>query len=213
MQRIKNLLREFGPIYAIVQFIRTNYYRCLGNNKWSGKSCRRVIIGKNNSIKVGKYARLKGTIFRIYGNGNTIKIGKSVRMAKGCNIWIDGDNHTITIGDNSTFNHSVHLCLQEQKTTIRIGEDCQFANTIIVRTSDSHPIYNEQGERINYPKDVEIGNHVWICPHTTIMKNCKIGDGAIIASNSVVTRNIPPHSLAAGIPATVVKNNIRWERV
>lgn len=212
MQHIKTLLKKIRPIVILGQFFRIYYYRFFGNNKWSGVSCRRIIVGKNNNIKIGEHSSLAGTTFRIYGSGNNIVVGKSVRMTKGCNIWIDGDNHSITIGDNSTFNHSVHICAQEIATTIRIGKDCQFANTIIIRTSDSHPIYNEQEERINPPKDVEIGNHVWVCPHSTIMKNCKIGDGSIIGSNSVVTKDVPPYSLAVGTPAHVVKQNIRWER-
>ena len=88
-----------------------------------------------------------------------------------------------------------------------------FSNHIIVRTSDSHPIYDiESSNRINPAKSVKIGNRVWVAPDTKIMKGSVIGDGCVIGSNTMVTNTIPPQSLAVGMPARVVKQNIRWSR-
>ena len=44
------------------------------------------------------------------------------------------------------------------------------------------------------------------------MKGCTIGRGAIIGSNTIVTKDIPPNSLAVGMPAKVVKSNVSWSR-
>ena len=52
---------------------------------------------------------------------------------------------------------------------------------------------------------VIIGNNVWIGDKVTITKGVHIGDGAIIAANAVVTKDIPAYSLAGGIPAKVIK--------
>ena len=87
-----------------------------------------------------------------------------------------------------------------------------FSNTIVVRTSDSHPIYNSQGERKNAPKDVIIGNHVWIAPSCVIMKGSVVGEGSIVASHSMVNKTFPNNSLLAGTPARVVKENVNWTR-
>lgn len=60
-------------------------------------------------------------------------------------------------------------------------------------------------------RSIFIGEHVWICPHSTIMKGVNIGKGCIIGSNSIVTKNIDKESLALGMPARVLKR-VRWER-
>jgi acetyltransferase-like isoleucine patch superfamily enzyme len=44
-----------------------------------------------------------------------------------------------------------------------------------------------------------------------ILKGVKIGDGSAIAAGAIVTRDVPPKCLAAGIPARVIKENIEWE--
>ena len=86
-----------------------------------------------------------------------------------------------------------------------------FSNSIIIRTSDDHPIYEiGTNKRINPAKSVIIGDHVWICPQVTIMKGAKVGKGSIIGSCSIVTKNIPDNSLAVGYPAKVVKTKIQW---
>ena len=53
---------------------------------------------------------------------------------------------------------------------------------------------------------VRIGNNVWIGNNACIMPGVTIGDGSIVAANSVVTKDIPPYSVAAGVPAKVVKS-------
>jgi len=87
-----------------------------------------------------------------------------------------------------------------------------FSNTIIVRTSDAHPIYNAEGERINMAKSVTIGSHVWVAPSSVIMKGAKIGDGSIVASHSMVNSEVPCNCLVAGMPSRVVKTDIHWTR-
>ena len=97
---------------------------------------------------------------------------------------MEGDNISITIGAKTTFTHTVHFCAQENDMFIVVGEDCMFSNSIVVRTSDSHPIYDIRTHtRINPPKPVVVGSHVWIAPNSKIMKGADIGDGAIIGSN------------------------------
>ena len=60
-------------------------------------------------------------------------------------------------------------------------------------------------------KPIKIGNHVWIGQRATVLKGVTIGDGAVIAAGSIVTRDVPPHSLVGGIPAKVLKENVEWK--
>lgn len=107
----------------------------------------------------------------------------------------------------------VQLCAQESGRQIVVDEDCMFSNNIIVRTSDSHPIFDkETNERENVAGDVYIGKHVWIAPNSKIFKGVRIGEGAVIGSDTLVTKDIPAHSLAVGHPAKIVRNDICWTR-
>lgn len=55
---------------------------------------------------------------------------------------------------------------------------------------------------------VVIGNNVWIGDKATILPGVTIGDGAVIAANAVVTKDVPAYSVAAGNPARIIKKNV-----
>lgn len=181
-------------------------------NKGYG-SYKKLIRGSNNQIIIGQGTCMGNTMFHIIGNNNKIIIGDGCTIGKGCSFWMEGNDITITIGSGTTFTQFCHFNAQENGARIDVGEDCMFSNKIIVRTSDSHPIYDlTSGERINSPKPVIIGRHVWIAPDSKIMKGAIIGDGCIIGSNTMVSKQIPANALAVGMPAKVVKEGVRWTR-
>lgn len=80
----------------------------------------------------------------------------------------------------------------------------------VIRDNDGgkHRILSENYEN---SKPIVINNHVWIGENSVILKGVTIGEGAVIAASSVVTKDIPPHCIAAGSPAKVIKENIDWE--
>ena len=95
---------------------------------------------------------------------------------------------------------------------IEIGEDCMISNNIIIRTSDSHPLYSKEGIRFNPARSVKVRNHVWIAPQSTILKGAVIGNNVIVGSKSLVTKTIMDDCLCAGIPAKIIKENVKWTR-
>ena len=122
-------------------------------------------------------------------------LGDNVLMKNDCRIMITGNNCTVEVGDKTTFTHHCQLEAQEEGSHIIIGEDCMFSNNVLVRTNDSHYIYDAKtGTRTNPPADVTIGNHVWVAAYATVMKGSKINDGAVttakIASGAVTASNI-----------------------
>lgn len=172
-----------------------------------------MLTGGGNQIIIGKGSVLDHVRIRINGNNNTIRIGNNCYIGKNCSLWLEGNGLLIDIGDKCTFTHDTQLCAQENNSKIIIGNDCMFSHHINVRTSDSHFIYDTQnGQRLNMPLDVIIGNHVWVAPEVKIMKGCKIGNGSIIGSNAVVTKDVSENTLAVGIPAKTVKSNVSWTR-
>lgn len=180
------------------------------------KGCAKLnkdIKGNNNKIVIGRDSFVQNCQVRIHGNNNKILIGGGTHIGHGCSLWIDGDNIEINIGNNVTMSRDVQLCAQESGRRITVGEDCMFSNNIIVRTSDSHPIFDkESDERENYSRDAFIGKHVWIAPNSKIFKGVSIGEGAVIGSDTLVTKDVPAYSLAVGHPAKIVRSGIKWTR-
>lgn len=93
-----------------------------------------------------------------------------------------------------------------------IGRYCSIANDVVIAASE-HPIENFSTHPISY--DVEnypgketktiIGNDVWLGTRCIIKKGVTIGDGAVVAANAVVTKNVPPYAIVAGVPTKIIK--------
>lgn len=64
-----------------------------------------------------------------------------------------------------------------------------------------------------YKGDTVVGNDVWIGTNVTIMPGVHIGDGAIIASNATVTRDVPPYSIVGGNPAKEIKKRFSEDKI
>lgn len=84
-----------------------------------------------------------------------------------------------------------------------------IAPNCVVTDSDFHALWPAETRHIEpafeRDADVTIGAHVWIGMNSLILKGVTIGDGAVIAAGSVVVRDIPAGSVAAGVPAKIVK--------
>ena len=213
--KLSCIWRVLRPLSRLIFTIKTRdilSHKAKIENKGYG-SIRKYILGRNNSVFVGEGTSMSSPLIRIVGTGNKLIIGQQCKIGPGCEFWLEGNNVTITIGKNTSFTNDVEVNAQEDGSSISIGEDCMISNHIIIRTSDSHPIFDiDSGKRINLAKSVSIGSHVWIAPHSTIMKGTSIMDGAIIGSNTIVTKDVPSNSLAVGMPARVVKHNIKWTK-
>lgn len=212
---IKKLLRKNFYLWKFAFSIKSIIYHYGGGLEVYNHGCARIkrsVVGKNNTLTIGQDSIIHNLDVFIRGNSIRIEIGNGVIIGKGCSIRCEGDNIKVIVGNNTTMTRDVHICAQENESCIVIGEDCMFSNNIIIRTSDSHPIYDISGIRINLPQNVRIGNHVWIAPESTILKGVIISDNAIVGSKSLVTKDVESSCLYAGIPAHVIKRNINWTR-
>lgn len=139
-----------------------------------------------------------------------------ILLEKGSKLTVDGPFHIYANSYIRLFPES-HLILHggfinenvqiSCGDTIEIGTDATIGRDVCIRSHDGHYI-EEEGYRISAP--IKIGNHVWIGQGATILKGVTIGNGAIIAAGALVTKDVPERSIAAGVPAKVIRENVRW---
>lgn len=90
---------------------------------------------------------------------------------------------------------------------ITIGKGCAIARDVIIRDTDAHQLLNSTHPMT---QEVSISEHVWIGNRAIIMKGVTIGNGAVIAAGSIVTRDVPAKCLVAGVPAKVIREHVEW---
>lgn len=169
------------------------------------------IIGDNNRIEIGRGSVLSNVHFRIRGSGHRIEFGENCRVSRGAVLWFEDHDGLLQVGAGTTM-VDVHIAVTENSRVV-IGEDCMFANDIDIRTGDSHSVIDTQtGERLNHAGDILIGWHVWIAPHTIVLKGVNIGENSIIATGAVVTKSCEPGVIMGGNPAKVIKAGVSWKR-
>lgn len=114
-------------------------------------------------------------------------------------------------GENT---QAMGLTLVCENSEFICGKNCLFSGGVCVQSSDQHGIIDlASGEILNSSfSSVILENHVWIGRNVTLLSKAYIGKSSIIDSNAVVTNKIQSYSIAVGIPAKVVKENITWSR-
>ena len=135
-------------------------------------------------------------------------------MGEGCfmqgPIYIHYGIHT-KIGDRLFAN--VNLTIQDD-TRVTIGDDCNFGPNVTIVTP-VHPLLPDERKSLRLPdgtqghmcyaKPVTIGDNCWFGAGVTVCPGVTIGENCVIGAGSVVTRDIPANSLAAGVPCRVLR--------
>ncbi len=115
------------------------------------------------------------------------------------------------IGKN--FFGNFNLTVQDD-AEVTIGDHCNFGPNVTIvtpihpmRADERREMLNAEGEvkRFCYAKPVHIGNDCWLGACVTVCPGVTIGDGCVIGAGSVVTRDIPPGSFAAGVPCRIIR--------
>ena len=194
----------------------------IGNNVeflGNGQNTSVWISGNNNFVKIEDNCKFLNVQFFVQGDNNKIHIHKNCSVVY-TDFHIESDcvkkQNTIAIFGGTTIHgrseKRVEIFLDEG-TNVVIGSDCMLSNNILIRTTDSHSILDKNGVRINFAKDVEIGNHCWIGANATILKGVNISDKNVVAAGCVCTKSFEKsNTIIAGCPARVVKEEIDWCR-
>ena len=132
--------------------------------------------------------------------------GSNINIEKGADFAAN-----IKIGNNSGIGKdSIVGCFTEIGENVMMGEAC-FIYTRNHRFDQLDKPMCEQG--FDEYKPVIISDDVWIGANATIMPGITVGDGAINATNSTVTKNVAPYSIVGGNPATEIKKRFAGEKI
>ncbi len=116
-------------------------------------------------------------------------------------FYCDYGSH-IKVGKNFFANYN---CTIIDVAEVKIGDNCQMAPNVAIYTA-GHPLHPvSRNSMYEYGIGVTIGDNVWIGGNTVILPGVHIGSNAVIGAGSVVTKDIPDWSLAAGNPCRVIR--------
>ena len=146
-----------------------------------------------NTLTLAEQAQKQEIVRELFGSvGSNPFVGDNFHCDFGKNIHV-GDNF-----------HADYNCTMLDLAEIRIGDNCLIGPEVGIYTA-GHRLEPEGRTLDVYGLPTTIGNDVWIGGHSTILPGVTIGDGAVIAAGSVVTKDVAPRTLVGGNPAKKIK--------
>ena len=148
-------------------------------------------------------SRVEPATLYMYPN-SYLSVTGYVTMFEGATIVIFSGGR-LDVDNNTRIRHCTIQCANY----IRIGKNCSIANDCLIQDTNFHSKTEDDQTQSHVTDEIVIGNYVWICPKSTILPGVHIGDGAIVAAGSVVTKDIPAYSMVAGVPAKIIKTGVK----
>lgn len=154
------------------------------------------------ATSLGKGVRVWGRVSaRNYGG--EMKIGNRVRLISTITkTELVAANGILEIGDGTFINYGCSIAANK---LVRIGENCNIGTYAIIMDNDFHRLEPERRHEHPESAPIILENNVWLGARAIVLKGVTIGEGSVIGAGSVVTRDIPPRCLAAGVPAKILR--------
>ncbi len=137
-------------------------------------------VREKRKIAIGRGAGIAPNVS--FRNGERIHIGAGTHIGERCYLWAGAQTGRITIGSGVSLAPQVFIT----------ASDYRFV---------AGQRFREQPRR---ERDVRIGDDVWLGTGVVVTAGVTIGDGCIVGAGAVVTHDLPPNSIAVGVPARVV---------
>jgi acetyltransferase-like isoleucine patch superfamily enzyme len=128
------------------------------------------------------------------------KIGRNVALGRGIRVL---NPRKLSIGPNTII--GMRVCL-DARGGLAIGSNCNVADEIAVWTAEHDIQAADFGMTVGR---VEIQDRVWLCFRSIVLPGVTVGEGSVVASATVVTKDVPPFSVVGGVPAKLIgtRNN------
>ena len=120
-----------------------------------------------------------------------------------------GREGTLEIGDRVLINHGCSLAATQ---LVRIGDRCNIGSQVILMDSSFHDIDPARRDEQPEPAPVILESNVWLAARVIVLPGVTVGENSVIGAGSVVTRDVPPNVLAAGMPAKIIRSLSTGER-
>jgi acetyltransferase-like isoleucine patch superfamily enzyme len=147
---------------------------------------------------------LHGEILEMLADGR-LELGRHVLLEPG--VWLTATAQgRIRIGEGSFLNLGVQVAAAD---LVEIGPHCMLANGCFVTDADHRyddPTRPVPWQGFTSRGPTRLGANVWCGAHVVVTSGVTIGERCVIGANSVVTRDLPPFSVAAGAPARVLRS-------
>lgn len=173
------------------------------------EGAERITVSEGGALRIGLGAfglssEHDTSVVRVR-EGASLHCEGIVSLQRGVRVVVDGGRLTLGHGTNVNGTGTKLLCAQE----ITIGRDCTFSWDVQVLDNDFHAITVDGVEQPS-AAPVRIGDRVWVGTRAVVLKGVTVGDGAVVAAGAVVTRDVPPGAVVAGVPAKVVGRADSW---
>ena len=146
---------------------------------------------------------MHGNVLEMLRDGR-LELGEHVLLEPG--VWLTATaGGRIRIGGGTFLNLGVQVAAVG---LVEIGEHCMLANGCFVTDANHHfddPSRPVPWQGFTTKGPTRIGANVWCGVNVVVTSGVSVGDRCVIGANSVVTRDLPPFSIAAGAPAAVLK--------
>ncbi len=181
--------------------------------EWADELAR-ALPGRLGRLARAATARLRGASLGarvtlepgfVLTGGDRVRVGLSFSADRGSAVHAHGGGR-VTVGDRVSLNRNV-LLDAANGGAIEIGSDVMIGPNVVVRASNhehadaARPI-REQGHR---PGTIVVEDGVWIAANAVVLPDVRIGAHSIVAAGAVVSKDLPAYSIAAGVPAKVIR--------
>jgi acetyltransferase-like isoleucine patch superfamily enzyme len=174
--------------------------RSLWDNGWAVAGAQWYL---RQATSVGPRARVYGS--PSVTNAGTMIIGDRVRlMSTVATIELAvGPRATLEIGDQVFINYG---CSIGATQLVRIGSRCNIGTYCIMMDNDYHSLEPERRNEMPPSAPIILEDNVWLGARVIVLRGVRIGANSVIGAGSVVSKDIPPRSVAVGVPAKVTRS-------
>jgi acetyltransferase-like isoleucine patch superfamily enzyme len=182
-------------VLLLLRYLRRRFLTRAG---WRWRTDGPVFFGSRLELQISRRGRIEFGRFVWLGHGTKIRCHEGL----------------VEIGPKTVLGQE---CTISAYGRVRIGEQCVIADRAMFIDFDHGVVEIERPIRKQgiYTRDVVVGSNVWIGYGACILRGVRVGDNAIVGTNSVVTKDVPANAVVAGIPARVIRmreapERLRW---